>query len=201
MTRAAVVSCLNRLRPLTASTKRCVPSSLKGVACKLSPSSVAIGRPRCARWSAGFVPKCTRARSPPLCATAPGAPPAAASSPTPSRPRDDRRRRGARVEPGSGTSPAHARRGGVALRALVGPWTLRAPGQPRQLSGLHDGARDQCVVALARPDASGQRTAQPHQRLELRRGRGLVCGPQCASPKKSYATDYSYRTVRDQQQK
>src|SRR2546422_899967 len=50
---------------------------------------------------------------PPFWATAPGATPAAASSPNPSRPRDDSRRRCARVEPGSGTPPAHARRGGV----------------------------------------------------------------------------------------
>ena len=67
MTRAAVVSFLNRLRPITASTKRYVPSSLKGVACTISPSSLAIGRPRCARWSVGFVPKCKLARSPFLC--------------------------------------------------------------------------------------------------------------------------------------
>src|SRR5712692_1053765 len=66
MTRAAAVAFLNRLRPLTASTKRSVPSSSKGVACTISPSSLAIGRPRCARWSAGFVPKCTLARPPPL---------------------------------------------------------------------------------------------------------------------------------------
>src|SRR6516225_5197751 len=74
---------------------------------------------------------------------------------------------------------AHAGRGGVSLPALVGPCTLRAPGQPSRLSWLHDGARDQCVIELARPEAPGQRTAQPHQRLELRRGRWLVCGPQC----------------------
>src|SRR5437867_8492538 len=180
MTRAAAVSFLNRLRPITASTKRCVPSSLRGVACTISPSSLAIGRPRCARWSAGFVPKCKLARSPPFCATAPGATPAAASSPSPSRLGDDSRRRCSCVEPGSRTSPAHARRGGVSLPAPVGPCTLRAPSQPSQLSWLHDGARDQCVVELARPEAPGQRTAQPHQRLALRRGRGLVCGPPCA---------------------
>ena len=81
MTRAAVVSFLNRLRPITASTKRYVPSALKGVACTISPSSLAIGRPRYARWSVGFVPKCKLARSP-FCATAPGATPAAASSPS-----------------------------------------------------------------------------------------------------------------------
>lgn len=180
MTRAAAVSFLNRLRPITASTKRSVPSASKGVACKRSPSSLAIGRPRCALWSAGFVPKCKLARSPPFCATAPGAPPAAASSPSTSRPGDDSRRRGSRVEPCSGTSPAHARRGGVSLPALVGPCALRSPGQPSQLSGLRDGSRDQGVVELARPEAAGQRTAPPHQRLYLRRGRWLVCGPQCA---------------------
>ena len=42
MTRAAAVSFLNRLRPITASTKRSVPSSSKGVACTISPSSLAI---------------------------------------------------------------------------------------------------------------------------------------------------------------
>ena len=74
MTRAAAVFFLNRLRPIIASTKRSVPSSLKGVACTISPNSLAIGRPRGARWSAGFVPKCTLATSPPFWATAPGHP-------------------------------------------------------------------------------------------------------------------------------
>src|SRR5262249_37877679 len=164
----------------TASTKRSVPAASKGGAWTISPSSLAIGRPHCALWSAGFVPKCKLAKSPPFWATAPGAPPAAASSSRSSHPRDDSRRRCARVEPGSGTAPAHARRRGVSLPALVGPCTLRAPDQRRQLSWLRDGARDQCVVELARPEAPRQRTAQPHQRLELRRGRGLVCRPQCA---------------------
>src|SRR4029450_798649 len=102
MTRAAVVSFLHRLRPLTASTKRYVPAALQGVACTISPSSLALGRPRYARWSVGFVPQCTLARSPLFCATAAGAPPAAASSPSPRRPRDDRRRRGGRGEAGPG---------------------------------------------------------------------------------------------------
>ena len=110
MTRAAAVSFLNRLRPITASTERSVPSSSKGVACTISPSSLAIGRPRCARWSAGFVPKCKLARSP-LLGNRPGAPPAPASRPRTSRPGDDSHRRCSRVEPCSGTSPAHASRG------------------------------------------------------------------------------------------
>src|SRR5215471_15515820 len=165
MTRAAAVFFLNRLRPIIASTKRSVPSSSKGVACTISPNSLAIGRPRCALWSAGFVPKCKLAKSPPFWATAPGAPPAAAPSSRSSHPRDDSRRRCACVEPCSGTAPAHARRGIVSLPALVGPCTLRAPGQRRQLSWLRDGARDQCVVELARPEAPRQRTAQPHQLL------------------------------------
>jgi hypothetical protein len=177
MTRAAVVFFWNRLRPRTASTKRCVPSALQGVAGTRSPSPLALGRPRCARWWAGFVPQCTLARVPPLCATAPGAPPAAAARPRPSRPGDDRRRRGARAEPGARTSPAHARRGGVALPTLVGPCPRRALGQPSQRAWRHDGARAQGVVALARPEAPGERTAQPPPRLSLRRGRGLVGGP------------------------
>ena len=102
---------------------------------------------------------------PPFLGNRPWAPPAAASSSRRSHPRDDSRRRCARVEPGSGTSSAHARRGGVSLPALVGPCPLRAPGQPSRLSWLHDGARDQCVIELARPEAPGHRTAQPHQRL------------------------------------
>ena len=85
-------------------------SSSKGVACTISPSSLAIREPRCARWSAGFVPKCKLARSP-LWATDPGAPPAPASRPRTSRPGDDSHRRCSRVEPCSGTSPAHARGG------------------------------------------------------------------------------------------
>src|SRR5262249_42088811 len=165
MIRAAAVSFLPRSRPITASTKRSVPSSSKGVACTISPSSLAIGRPHCARWCAGFVLKCTLATSPPFWVTPPGAPPAATASSRSRRPRADRRRRCARVEPGSGTSPAHARRWGVSLPPLVGPCTLRAPRPRRQLSGLHDGARDQCVVELARPQAPGERTAQPHPRL------------------------------------
>ena len=177
MTRAAAVSFLPRSRPLPASTKRAGPAASQGVACPISPSSVALGRPQGARWSAGFVPTCTLAQSPPFGATAPGAPPAAAASARSSPPRDDRRRRCACVEPGSGTAPAHARRGMVALPALVGPCTRRAPGQRRQLSWLRAGARAQCVVALARPAAPRQRTAQPQQRLALRRGRGLVGGP------------------------
>src|SRR5712692_4382327 len=110
----------------------------------------------------GLPVSCPSARwrgPPPFWATVPGATPAAASRPRTSHPRDDSRRRCAHVEPCSGTSPAHARRGGVSLPALVGPCALRAPGQPRQLSWLRDGSRDQCVVELARPEASGQSTA------------------------------------------
>ena len=177
MTRAAAVACLHRLRPITASTKRSVPSASKGVACTISPSRWAIGRPRGARWSAGVVPKCTLARSPPCWATDPEATPAPASSPRPSRPGDDRHRRCSRVEPCAGTSPAPARRGGISLPALVGPGALRSTGPPSQLAGLPAGARDQCVVERARPEAPGQSAAQPQPRLELRRGRWLVCGP------------------------
>ena len=125
-------------------------------------------------------PRASWRSPPPLWATTPGAPPAAASNPRRSRPGDGRRRRYACVEPCSGTSPAHARCRGVALPALFGPCTLRATGERRQLSWLRDGSRDQCIVELARPEAPGQRTAQPQQRLSLRRGHGLVCGPQCA---------------------
>ena len=182
MTRAAVVSFWHPLRPIPASTKRGVPSALQGVACTMSPSSWAIARPRGARWSAGFVPQCTRARFPPCWAPPPGATSEAAARPHPRRPRADSRRCGARVEPGSRTSPAPARRGGGSLPALVGPCTLRAPGQPSPRSWRHDGARAQCVVARARPDAPGQSPAPPHQRLYLRRGWGLGCRPPWASP-------------------
>ena len=129
MTRAAAVACLHRSRPLPASTKRSVPAASQGVACTISPRSLALGRPHGARWSAGFVPQGPLAQAPLLWATAPGAPPAAASRSRSSRPSDDSHRCCARVKPGAGTSPAHARRRGVARPALVGPWTLRATGR------------------------------------------------------------------------
>jgi len=119
---------------------------------------------------------------PPLLGPPPGATSEAAARPHPRRPRADSRRCGARVEPGSRTAPAPARRGGGSLPALVGPCTLRAPGQPSPRSWRHDGARAQCVVARARPDAPGQSPAPPHQRLYLRRGWGLGCRPPWASP-------------------
>ena len=188
MTRAAVVSFLNRLRPITASTKRSVPSSSKGVACKISPSSLAIGRPRCALWSAGFVPKCTLARPPLFWATVPGATPAAASSSHPSHPRDASRRLRTRVAGVFLFLPLLAR---VRFDQLVSqassPGSAMVPATSALLSLL--------VLKLL----DKERRSHIND-LNFDEAVGLFAGLNMP-PKKSYATDYSYRTIRDHQHK
>ena len=100
-------------------------------------------------------------------------------------------------EPGSGTSLGNACVAGVfLLPALVGPCTLRAPGQPSQLSWLHDGARDASALLELRfvlKLLDKERRSHIND-FNFDEAVGLSAGLNMP-PKKSYATDYSYRTV------
>ena len=157
-------------------------------------------RPRYARWSVGFVPKCKLARSPLFCATAAGATPAAASSPYPSRPRDDSRRRCARLEPGSGTSPAHARRGGVSLPALLARVHFEHLVSQASYPGSTMVPATSALLSLLVLKLLDKERRSHINDFNFDEAVGLFAGLN-VPPKKSYATDYSYRTVRDHQQK
>jgi len=200
MTRAAVVSFWHPLRSIPASTKRGGPSALQGVACTISPSSWAIARPRGARWSAGFVPQCTRARFPPCWAPPLGRPQRPPPALTPAVPeptvvaaaralsRAPGRRRRPRVAGGGLCLPLLAR---VHFEPLVSQ--AHAPGAtmvPAPSALLR-------VLVLTRLDKARRRHIND---FTCDAAGGLVAGLH-GPPQTSSATAYASRTGRDHQQK
>ena len=167
MTHAAASSFSNPLQPLIASMKPCELSLSKGGNCQKSRSSLAIRNHPCARWCVGFGPTYRPLIATPFCAIAGWAtcgPPLCCRA---SLPGDAGGRRPACLGPVSGTLLAHARSRAVSLSAPIDARAIRPLGEPRRLSWLGEGPGDQCAVELAGPQALGQRTPQPHQRLQL----------------------------------
>ena len=200
MTRAAVVSFLNRLRPITASTKRYVPSALKGVACTISPSSLAIGRPRYARWSVGFVPKCKLARSPFFVQPPLGRPQRQPQAPPPAVPETtvvaDVR--------ALSLAPGRRLRTRVAGVFLFLPLLARVHFEHLVSQASYPGstmvpATSALLSLLVLKLLDKERRSHIND-FNFDEAVGLFAGLNMP-PKKSYATDYSYRTVRDHQQK
>ena len=66
--------------------------------------------------------------------------------------------------------------------------------------GSRDGPRHRRPAEPAGPEVARQGTAQPHQRLQLRRGPRPLRRPQRPAQEATFATDYSYRTQRCHQQ-
>ena len=139
-------------------------------------------------------------RGPPFGATDPGAPPAPASRPRTSRPGDDSHRRCSRVEPCSGTSPAHARRGVFLFLPLLARVRFDQLVRVGQLSGLPMVPATSALLSLLVLKLLDKERRSYINDFNFDEAVGSLPGLN-VPPKKSYATDYSYRTIRDHQQK
>ena len=195
-----MVSFLHRLRPLTARTKRGVPSSWQGVACTISPSRLALGRPRCARWSAGCVPKCTLARSPLVVQPPLGRPQRQPQALTPAVPETTV----VAAARALSLAPGRRLRTRVAGGGLFLPWLARVHCAPLVSPASSPGATmvpaTSALLSLLVLQLLDKERRSHIKDFNFDEAVGLCAGLH-VPPKQSDATDYSYRTVRAHQQK
>ena len=125
--------------------------------------------------------------------------PSGSLKPYPSCPRDDSRRRCARLEPGSGTSPARASRVFLFLPLLARVHFEHLVSQASYPGSTMVPATSALLSLLVLKLLDKERRSHIND-FNFDEAVGLFAGLN-VPPKKSYATDYSYRTVRDHQQK
>src|SRR5262249_55355135 len=141
------------------------------------PNASATPSPPPANRPTSSAPPVRPASHPPFCPKAKG--PTSAKSPTvpwPARP--PRGRRLPRPRPGARSARPHPLRRAGPVLAPFGAPTLRPVGPAVRLPGIR---HDPVPLRLAEPagvEVAGQGAAQPHRRLQLRRGAGPALWPQ-----------------------
>src|SRR5579885_834823 len=168
-THPAAASSRNPPASRSASTRPCAPSSSITAARRTWPSASATATRPSANSSGSSAPAAPTASRPPFLRQAAGAvagPPHPGGCPTPA----PRHRRLPGPEPEPGPTPADAPRRAVPLRAPVGPAALRGPRAPGALPRLAHDPRPRGPPVRAGAQVVGQGAAQPHRRLQLRRG-------------------------------
>jgi len=201
MTRAAAVSFLNRLRPITASTKRSVPASSKGVACKDIGPAVWLSGDLVALYGLPVSCPSARWRGPPFFGQPSlGRPQRQPHVPTPAIPETpvvaDAR--------ALSLAPGRRLRTRVAGVLLFLPLLARVRFDQLVSQASYPGsamvpATSALLSVLVLKLLDKERRSHI-KRLNCDEAVGLFAGLHMP-PKKSYATDYSYRTIRDHQQK